>query len=438
MWSDLIVCLSWSPGRRRAQAGALAVALALALIAPLAVARTAEAAGWSGALRLPVPLNNQVAVTDGTSLYIVGGDNGGAQVGVYSAPIGPSGTLGTWQTITPLPQGLYNHAGVLQNGYVLTLGGQNAANAAQAAVYAAPVVAAGTLGAWSTTTSLPFGLYDLAAVGSGTSVYAIGGRGSNGVSHANIYMAQQSGGSLSTWASEPPLPVPLYEEAATVANGYVYVAGGRVSGGAMQAGVYAAAIGAGGTLGPWQTLDPLPGPRGDVTVAAAGGYLWAVGGYDGSFHATNTVFRAPLNADGTVGSWLALTPLPRSVGEQTLTYAQGYLFVAGNKSGSATVAQAIYVAPTAGPWTMLSSYAVAPGETVQVSGTGYKPGETVKIVFGSTQVATIAADATGSFGLGGSPLAAFTVPTNTPAGTYRVTATGLTSHWWGRAMLKVT
>lgn len=418
---------------------ATALGTTLAVAATLASLSTAFADGWSGALTLPGPLQNQVALTDGTYLYIAGGASSGPKSGVYSSLIGTGGTLGPWQTLHSLPQPLYNHAGVLQSGFAVILGGENA-NGPQATVYSAPIQAGGKIGNWSSTTALPAGIYDEGAVASGGFIWSIGGFFAGDVPQSTVYSAAQSGGTVGNWTAQTPLPVALGEVGTVTANGYIYVLGGHAASGAPVNTVYAAKIGANGAIGNWASLTALPQARKDLGVAVSpDGYLWATGGYNSSNHATNTVYRAPLNADGTIGTWLSLTPLPASVAEHTLTVAQSDLFVAGNKIGARTASAKIYDAPYAGPWLMLSKYSAAPGATVKVSGTGYTPGETVSISFNNgTATATATADATGSFGINGSPGASFVVPSTTAPGSYPVVGTGSTSSKSGQATLSVS
>lgn len=408
---------------------------------------TAFADGWS-TLKLPQPLNNQVALTDGSHLFIIGGQNAG-QTGTVATVYGAAasgGTLGAWQTFPALPQALDNHAGALQSGFAFILGGQGASNAAQAAVYSA-AVQSGAIGSWSATTSLPAAAYDLEAAASGGNIYALGGFSSTNAPSANVYRATQSSGTLSSWSSQTALPQAFGEFGVDVANGRIYVAGGHTAIGSTGVGlstVYSAAIGTGGALGSWSTLTPLPQALWDLQLVAANGYLFAIGGYtkssSGSIVTTKNIYRAPINADGTIGAWLALTPLPGNEAEHTATNVNGYLYIAGNKASGTASSANIFSAPVAGPWAMLSTYNTAPGTSVQVSGTGFTGGETVAITFMSSQVATATADASGSFGIAGSssPTASFTVPASTANGTFRVTGKGQTSGKSGWALLTIS
>ncbi len=434
--------MRWRDRLRTVPRGVVAAALALTLwsagtfIAPL----IAHANGWKGTGQLPVALENQVALTDKTYLYILGGANSGAQSGVYSALINFNGTFGAWKTLPAMPQGLFNHAGVLQSGQIFIMGGQNSGGAAQSIVYTATQQSGGGLSAWRTLTPLPQALYDHAAVAAGGYVFVIGGFGSNNTTRSTVYSAKQNGATLGAWTAQTALPVAEGEIGAAVVNNHIYVVGGHTvpgSGGGQNT-VYSAAIGANGTVGAWSALTALPQARWDPGVVTGAGFLWTTGGYSANGQATNTIYRAPINADGTIGAWLSLTPAPAVLGEHTATVATGDLFLAGGKVGSSGASKTVYAAPLAGPWLMLSSYSVQAGAKVQVSGTGFVSGEQVGITFNGTAVATAQADSTGSFGIGGSPGTNFVVSTSTNSGAYLVIGTGKTSGHFGQATLSVT
>lgn len=337
--------------RHRMRRG-ITAALALALIAAgmLASAQTAFASGWSSANSLPVPLQNHAAFTDGTYLYVAGGLDNTFQLGTYSAPVSSTGVVGPWKTLPSIPQALINHAAVEQGGFAVLLGGWNSSGA-QATVYSAQLQSGGGLGSWTGTTSLPQPLYDLAAVSSGGLVWTLGGFGSDGRARQVVYVAAQNGGAIGAWSKTTPLPQGSGELGAALANGYIYVAGGR-AGKTTLATVYSAPIGSGGMLGAWTALPSLPLPLFDPGVTAAGGYLWVIGGYTwtgtGSPTKTNGVYRAPLLPGGAIGAWQSVAPLPGHVAEHTLTVVNGYLIVAGSKVGQNGASAAIFDAPVTG------------------------------------------------------------------------------------------
>jgi hypothetical protein len=77
---------------------------------------------------------------------------------------------------------------------------------------------------------------------------------------------------------------------------------------------------ANGTLGAWQTLAPMPLPRANHCAVAANGYLVVIGGNyaaEGGFVSTDAVDVAPLQADGSIGAWSRAGTTPSPVYECT-------------------------------------------------------------------------------------------------------------------------
>ena len=69
-------------------------------------------------------------------MYLLGGHTGGAAVStVYTAPINEDGTLGTWTTATSLPVALHASQAIVTNSRVYLLGGD-----AVSTVYTAPIL----------------------------------------------------------------------------------------------------------------------------------------------------------------------------------------------------------------------------------------------------------------------------------------------------------
>lgn len=109
---------------------------------------------------------------------------------------------------------------------------------------------------------------------------------------------------LQTWASTSSLSVAVYGEA-TVTNGaYVYSIGGYSSSNVALTTVQYASINADGTLGSWSTTTALPEERGYAGATITNGYIYLVGGFNNFTNtASQTIYYAKINSDGTLGSW---------------------------------------------------------------------------------------------------------------------------------------
>ena len=66
---------------------------------------------------------------------------------------------------------------------------------------------------------------------------------------------------------------------------------------------------------------------------AYNGYLYIIGGNDGAVP-LNVVQFAPINADGTIGAWTATTPLTTTRQGQTNVAYNGYLYLIGGHDGT--------------------------------------------------------------------------------------------------------
>ena len=201
-----------------------------------------------------------------------------------------SGSLNTWNTDTaePLPQAVSSATSVVYNGYVYDIGGYDSSFSPLSTVYYAPINANGSLGAWVNDTSepLPQPTGDATSVVYDGYVYELGGiNGNTSSTQSTVYYAPiNSNGSLGAWVTDTtePLPQALYVATSVVYNGYVYELGGQS--GANQSTVYYAPINSNGSLGAWvnDTSAPLPQVLEDATSVVYDGYVYELGGNNGS------------------------------------------------------------------------------------------------------------------------------------------------------------
>jgi hypothetical protein len=209
--------------------------------------------GWTTGTSLPATVYGSQAIVTNSRVYLLGGNVSGADSAVvYIAPINSDGTLGTWTTGTSLPANISYSQAIVTNSRVYLLGGQ-ISGAASAVVYTAPINSDGTLGTWTTGTSLPATVYVSQSIVTNSRVYLLGGQIS-GAASAVVYTAPiNSDGTLGTWTTGTSLPATVYVSQAIVTNSRVYLLGG-----ASSAVVYTAPINSDGTLGTWTTGTSLP------------------------------------------------------------------------------------------------------------------------------------------------------------------------------------
>ncbi|MBV5347156.1 hypothetical protein JZU46_02920 [bacterium] len=337
---------------------------------------------WATGTNIPGILRCSQVINTGSRIYLLGGDNGSTVVStVYTAPINADGTLGTWTTGTSLPGPMGNSQAIVTKNTVYLLGGSDVSNTVST-VYKAPINTDGTLGTWTTGTSLPGTLRWAQAIVTGSKIYLMGGANTSTVS--TVYVATALGGKndyskdsyidstnvtytynngtpwnnqlnnsvqsgdLTGWStSGTSLLMGINPAATFITKNYVYLCGGNVTGGGFTTATYKAPINSDGTLGTWTTGTSLPGKRGAACGLMIGKYVYIFGGWDGS-SVYNTTYMAPVNTDGTIGTWTTGTNIPTGLLCHSTFLTITKVFIVGGRIQGGTYQSAVYYAPISG------------------------------------------------------------------------------------------
>jgi cathepsin K len=157
-------------------------------------------------------------------------------------------------------------------------------------------------------------------------------------------------------ADDGPTWQRFYFQLVAPGNGYVYAIG------PWDAAEYAP-INPDGSLGDWEFTTAMSTDRQGVAAVAPGnGYIYAVGGGPNGTDGLDTVERAPINVDGTLGAWEVLTSTlvyPRAW-HNVVAY-DGYLYALSGYEGhqytsyTSTEYCEIYANGTLGPWQELDA-----------------------------------------------------------------------------------
>ena len=133
-----------------------------------------------------LPLLGHRAIAAGARIYVAGGSSDSTlygylgepvvnvSSGVYTASVLADGTLGPWTGLASLPKPLIFHAVSASAKNIYAMGGYDGAGVTNA-VYFAPFLADGTLGAWQALDVLPKNLLALASVATENYIYSLGG-----------------------------------------------------------------------------------------------------------------------------------------------------------------------------------------------------------------------------------------------------------------------
>jgi len=248
-----------------------------------------------------------------------------------------NGNIGPWATNpNSLPLGQNNGVSVSVNGYAYYIGGQSSAQ-----VSYAKLNADGSTGTWGSTTSLPAQRSCMGGITANGYIYILGGLsapdcGNTGGSVSTVYYSKPNAdGTITAWAtSSNVLPSTLFGLTSVTANGYVYAIGGS-NGSSAQTSVYYAKLNADGSTGTWTTNgNTLPAARICASSVVASGYVYVIGGVNASNcnGGSGTTYYAKLNADGSTGAWsTSSNSLPGGTNrdQHTSVVSNGYVYVIG-------------------------------------------------------------------------------------------------------------
>ena len=264
----------------------------------------------------------------------------------------------------------------------------------------------GTVGKWQTqTNALPLSLLAANSIVYNGYVYVFGGfNPDNGDAVNTVFSAQiDSAGNVGEWNGQgnTPMPISLFGSSAVVYNGYVFIIGGTNNTlNAPTRSIYSAPL-VDGAVGEWTTYENnLPIALGFQTIVEENGYLYLVDGAsadpDGNFILSNSVFSAPINNNGTLGSWTQQANFPDSRSYSTSVAQDGYLYIFGGNGSGSTIFDTVYSAPITdghvGTWTqtnsmpqpMLGSVSVVYGGKIYLLGGDNGTGNSFDTVFSAT------------------------------------------------------
>ncbi|MBS2026755.1 MAG: hypothetical protein JST54_02525 [Deltaproteobacteria bacterium] len=308
-------------------------------------------------------------VARGDDLYALGGLNsGGATAAVDHGQLAGDGGL-TWTSTSALPVPLSGLAAVATDGCVFAAGGSDGSGAAQTAVYAAPILDGGGLGAFTATSPLDAARTAHGLVAWNGWLYALAG--SSGTSELQSVSAApiQPGCALGAWAptagilpSETLSGVPVRSGMSAVAHGgWIYLLGGH-AGAVTSPEILRAPAYPDGGLGTWVAETSLSVPREGAGVAAYGDRLYLLGGCldhtvpcgsaDPNQGPLGDTLSAPFYQDGSLGTWTPMANLGAARAGGAATFADGWLVLVGGDgssgpSSSVQVSRVFQAAPRA-------------------------------------------------------------------------------------------
>ena len=332
---------------------------------------TGDALGaWTTGTALPAPLRGSQAIVTKNRVYLLGGYNGSTFVTtVYTAPINSDGTLGSWTTSSSLPAAFYVAQAIATKNRVYVLGGSNGNSLSS--IYTAAINADGTLGTWTAYGTLPTQSSWASSFITRNRIYLLGGHDGSNYTSAIWTTQINSDGSLGTWENVGALPGVIHTAAVIVTRNRVYLLSGRNNSGYNNI-AYTAPIDSDGILGTWVAAGSPPQTYSGAQAFVTRNRAYLIGGRDANAAQTVT-YTASVNADGTLGTWTTSNPLPAPnhgcelIVTGSRVYALGGY---GNSINSSTAVATVYAATLEGGLNDYSEHYGIPVDSLQHVGAG--------------------------------------------------------------------
>jgi len=289
---------------------------------------------------LPTTLSDHGSVVYNDRIYVLGGITGpedSSVANVYFAETNPDGTIDSWVATESLPEprGYLTASVVTWSNFLYVVGGHKSGPSPgeRNNVWYAQINPDGTLGSWITTTPMPWPSRNHMTVVWNGRIYIGGGTDGYGWRDKVAYAEINPDGSLGSWTYTTSLPLAYGHMGVLVHNGIIYLIGGSSTWGGpglSHSEVYYASINPDGSVGSWNPTTPLPDRRHWFGAVLMDENIYVIGGSkdpEGTVH--DTVWRAEINDDGTVGSWIELQSIPKAITMHTSAVCKGRIYVMG-------------------------------------------------------------------------------------------------------------
>lgn len=225
---------------------------------------------WSERSPMPAPRAAFATAVVGGSIYVIGG--------VGPAPYSEQGSVlvyrpgaDAWTVAADLPTMRWGLGAAVLGGKIWAVGGVQGIEANHEVVLPTVEIFDPATGEWTAekaSLELPRARAGLAVVESGGRLWAIGGRGDDGVVSGRVDVWDPA---LRKWLQQPSLTMPRAHHAAAVVDGELYVLGGFDEQGAAVECVETLA-------GQWSSLGRMPKALYGLAAAAAGDRILLSGG----------------------------------------------------------------------------------------------------------------------------------------------------------------
>ncbi len=325
-----------------------------------------QAVGARQLVTLANSRSSHASLVIGGYLYVLGGVSGnGSLNSVERALINADGSLGRFVAVPGVTLAIprQGHTAVRIRDRLYVIGGFG--NGSLASIEYATIAQDGSLGPFTMLSDV--GLmtarrnHSSAVIGS--YLYVIGGIATNPLSIVERAVIHGDG-SLGPFAPVPGVSLATARQGhgSAVIGDFLYVVGGAGNGGILQ-DIERASINADGSLGPFAAVSgvSLVTARADGAAAVLGNGFYVFGGV-GSRGSLDTIERAPVKSDGSLGAFETVSSLVSARHGHSITAVWNYLYVLGGSDDIGLVSHAERATLNASG--KLGTFATVPGITL--------------------------------------------------------------------------
>lgn len=261
---------------------------------------------------------------------------------VRTAIINSDSSLGIWTAGTAMPRLRFEGEVVVTNNRVYYIGGcEVVARTPTNTVYHSVINSDGTLAVWAAAAALPVNLSDCSVITTRNKMFVIGGRTTT-TPVASIYVStiNETTGITGTWTIAGNLPYGIMGHTATVIGQYVYLFGGTIATGPSSV-ILRAPIDANGDIGSWVEIGNLPAAVSNFELIVNRHKVFVLGKHD-TVDNVNFFMESDINPDGTLGVWSFGSEVPVGITSGALTTTKEALYVLGGDDASSVPSADIY------------------------------------------------------------------------------------------------
>ncbi|MDB5169602.1 MAG: hypothetical protein JWO41_958 [Candidatus Saccharibacteria bacterium] len=172
------------------------------------------------------------------------------------------------------------------------------------------------------------------------SLYYIGGY-NNGPPQPDVYISNITSGVPGSFTTSTALGTNRGATSCATYNNRIYVVGGQTGnaiGNVSNNYYYSSSLPSGGTTISWtlNSSNTFTTARSYLSVVAVAGYLYVMGGFDGSNTLGDVQFSQINTSTGDLGTWTFANDLPYKMRAAAAYAANGYIYLMGGSTGAST------------------------------------------------------------------------------------------------------